>query len=82
MATMNISLPDALKEWAESRVAQGRFSNVSDYVRDLIRREQERLAVIQEVQAELDAGEASGYVEYSRGEIEKSLNMAAGKNAA
>ena len=73
MATMNISLPDALKEWAESRVAQGRFSNVSDYVRDLIRREQERAAFVQEVQAAIDAGIASGIVDYSRDDMMKRL---------
>lgn len=42
MATMNVSLPDAMKEWVESRAATGRWSNASDYVRDLIRRDQER----------------------------------------
>lgn len=43
MATMNISLPDQMKEWVETRVAQsGRYANVSDYMRDLIREEQDR----------------------------------------
>jgi len=82
MATMNISLPDALKEWAESRVAQGRFSTVSDYVRDLIRREQEKAAFIEEAQAAIDEGESSGFVPYSRAEIEKSLGISKGKDAA
>ena len=39
MATMNVSLPDAMKDWVESRAETGRYSNASDYVRDLIRRE-------------------------------------------
>lgn len=82
MATMNISLPDALKEWAESRVAQGRFSTVSDYVRDLIRHEQEKAAFIEEVQAAIDEGEASGFVPYSRAEIEESLGISKDKDAA
>jgi antitoxin ParD1/3/4 len=42
MATMNISLPDRMKEWVESRSEDGRYANSSDYVRDLIRRDQER----------------------------------------
>lgn len=40
MATMNISLPDAMKAWAEEQARGGRYANVSDYVRDLIRRDQ------------------------------------------
>ena len=42
MATMNISLPDQMKEWVEAQSGSGRYSNASDYVRDLIRRDQER----------------------------------------
>ncbi len=42
MATMNVSLPDPLKEWVEDRVKSGRYANASDYVRDLIRRDQEK----------------------------------------
>jgi antitoxin ParD1/3/4 len=38
MAQMNISIPDKLKGWAESRVAEGRYSSTSDYIRDLVRR--------------------------------------------
>ena len=42
MATMNVSLPDPMKEWVEAQSQTGRYSNASDYVRDLIRRDQER----------------------------------------
>ena len=41
MATMNVSLPEPLKDWIEAQVKTGRYANVSDYVRDLIRRDQE-----------------------------------------
>ncbi len=37
MATMNISLPDDLKNAVEARVRSGIYANASDYVRDLIR---------------------------------------------
>jgi len=40
MATMNVSLPDLMKEWVEDQIKTGHFSNASDYVRDLIRRDQ------------------------------------------
>lgn len=43
MAQMNISLPDALKAWAEARVAEGLYSSTSDYVRDLMRRDMSRI---------------------------------------
>ena len=39
MATMNISLPDQMKEWVEAQAESGRYSNASGYVRDLIRRD-------------------------------------------
>lgn len=42
MATMNISLPDQMKEWVERRAANGRYSNSSDVLRDLIREAQDR----------------------------------------
>ena len=34
---MNISLPEALREYVDERVAEGTFANASDYVRALIR---------------------------------------------
>lgn len=40
MATMNISLPDSMREWVESQLATGLYANNSDYVRDLIRKDQ------------------------------------------
>lgn len=59
MAQMNVSLPEALKAWAEARVAEGRYSSTSDYVRDLMRRDQEYAGKLAVLQAELDKGFAS-----------------------
>ncbi len=42
MSTMNVSLPDELKSFIDERVGQGGFGSTSEYVRDLIRRDQER----------------------------------------
>ena len=47
--TLNISLPEALKEHVQKRVAEGAFSNASDFVRALIRldkEQQEKLAAL------------------------------------
>ena len=43
MSTMNISLPDALKSFVDEQVSQGGYGTSSEYVRELIRREQDRL---------------------------------------
>ena len=60
MATMNVSLPDPMKSWVEDQAKDGRFSNVSDYVRDLIRRDQVRQEAISEIQALVVEGVESG----------------------
>ncbi len=37
MQSMNISLPEPLKQFVDGQIAQGRYSSVSEYVRELIR---------------------------------------------
>lgn len=37
MQSMNISLPNPLKQFVDGQIAQGRYSSVSEYVRELIR---------------------------------------------
>jgi antitoxin ParD1/3/4 len=60
MATMNVSLPDRMKSWVEAQAATGRFSNASDYVRDLIRRDQERQEKVERMQRLVDEARARG----------------------
>lgn len=69
MATMNVSLPDPMKDWVEAQTRTGRYSNASDYVRDLIRRDQERAVTLAELQAAIDQGRASGISARSMDEI-------------
>lgn len=57
---MNVSLPDPMKEWVESRAETGRYANASDYVRDLIRKDQERADKIAAMQRLVDEGLESG----------------------
>ena len=57
---MNISIPDQLKGWVESRVAEGRYSSTSDYVRDLVRRDQEAEEARRRLKAAIEEGLASG----------------------
>lgn len=65
MAQMNVSLPEQLKGWVENRVAEGRYSSSSDYVRDLVRRDQEAEEARARLQAAIDEGRASGVSERS-----------------
>ena len=40
MASMNISLPDPMRDYVQNRIDSGQYASVSDYMRDLIRRDQ------------------------------------------
>ena len=42
MGTMNISLPDPLRDFVDEQVEQRGYGTSSEYVRDLIRKDQER----------------------------------------
>jgi antitoxin ParD1/3/4 len=64
MATMNISLPDKMKQWVEDQARTGRFANASDYMRDLIRRDIRRTEGIARLQAEIDKGRAGPFHQY------------------
>jgi len=66
MATLNISMPDSMREWIDAQVAADGYANASDYIRDLVRRDQQeresmRLALI--------GGERSGVSKRSLSDI-------------
>jgi antitoxin ParD1/3/4 len=69
MATMNVSLPEQMKKWIEKQVKTGHYSNVSDYVRDLIRRDQEYLDKRENLIKALIHGENSGISDNSVDDI-------------
>lgn len=77
MATMNVSLPDQMKDWVEAQARSGQYSNSSDYVRDLIRRDQERRARIAHMQGLVDEGLASGVGTRSKDEMFKAARSRA-----
>lgn len=83
MATMNISLPDKLKKWVEKQVKAGSYSNTSDYMRELVRKQKEREEVFAELQALIDEGEASGYRPFDKEAFKTELRLRAStKDAA
>lgn len=77
MATMNVSLPGPMKKWVEDQARTGRYSNASDYVRDLIRRDQEARAMHSELQGHVIAGLRSGPGTRSMEQLRKDARAAA-----
>ena len=86
MATMNISLPEPMKRWVEAQAEDGRYSNSSDYVRDLIRRDQVRREKIAAMQRLIDEARAEPTLEMTMDEILAEVRERAGaelhRNAA
>ena len=78
MATMNISLPDAMKQWVEQQGHSGHYSNSSDYVRDLIRRDYERAVKVARLQALTTEGIQSGAGQRTMAELKAVAKAAAG----
>ena len=63
MATMTVSLPEPMKDWIEAQIRLGDYASVSDYVRDLIRRDRDRREqelTLDAVQQKLAASRQSG----------------------
>lgn len=52
---MNVSLPDELRSYVDEQVEGGRYGSTSEYVRELIRRDQDR----QRLRSLLTAGASS-----------------------
>ncbi len=59
MPTMNVSLTEQLKDFVDSQVNSGRYTSVSEYVRELVRRDQKRQEK-EEVELRLLEGLKSG----------------------
>ena len=59
MATMNISVPDPMKDWVQAQIDDGKYANSSDYVRDLIQKDQQERDKLAALQAAIDLGMGS-----------------------
>jgi antitoxin ParD1/3/4 len=55
MDSMNISLPEPLKQFVDGQISTGRYSSASEYVRELIRADEKRKAE-EELEAKLLEG--------------------------
>ena len=80
MVTMNISLPEKMKAWVEEQAETGKYSNSSDLVRDLIRREQIKAEKIAQLQKLLVEGITSGRGKMTKAELLQSARDQANAN--
>ncbi|HZF45192.1 MAG TPA: type II toxin-antitoxin system ParD family antitoxin [Sphingomonadaceae bacterium] len=64
MGEMSFDFPPELRRWIDMRLAEGRYADAADYVRDLVRRDQEAAEEEAEwLRAMIDEGLASGVVD-------------------
>jgi antitoxin ParD1/3/4 len=74
MTTMNVSLPDELKTFVDTQVNSGGYGSTSEYIRDLIRRAQDRdrlRSALLEGAASPVAATADDYLDTLRARIPK-----------
>jgi antitoxin ParD1/3/4 len=69
MTSLNISLPEALKEYVEAQVSTGDWGTPSEYVRELIRQDKERR--LGDLEASLVAAAKGPKIELSVAEIRR-----------
>ena len=83
MATMNISVPDLMKDWVQAQIDEGKYASSSDYVRDLIRKDQEARDKLAALQAAITLGIESGEAgELDMDAIKKKARQLAGLDTA
>ena len=58
MASMHVSLSEAMKQWVEGQIDGGQYHNASEYIRALIRRDQDGQERLAALRAHLSDGEA------------------------
>jgi antitoxin ParD1/3/4 len=82
MQTMNISLPDPMKQYLEEQVSAGAYSSASEYVRELVRADQKRHAKDQLEQILLNAINSGDPIDVTAemiDEVRKKLRARAGQ---
>lgn len=69
MTSLNISLPEPLKQYVEGQVASGDWGTPSEYIRELIRQDKERR--LHSLEQELIAAAKGPKIELSLNEVRK-----------
>ena len=75
ITSLNISLPEPLKQYVEGQVASGDWGTPSEYIRELIRQDKERR--IHSLEQELIAAAKGPTIKLTVGEIKKKGLLAA-----
>ena len=60
MASMSVSLSDQMRGFIKSRVNSGDYHNESEYIRDLVRKDREKLSAEEKLLSLLRESEQSG----------------------
>jgi len=76
MATLNISLPDAMRQWIDMQIESGLYANASDYMRDLVRHDQRQresltLALIEGERSGISKRKVSGIIAGAKAAIKR-----------
>ena len=83
MDKITISMPEAMSSYVRGRLESGQYGNVSEFFRDLIRRDQERQArAAAELGAMIDRAEASGVSGKSFRQAADDARLTQGEGAA
>ena len=75
-----ITFTEQQDQWMKAKIAGGQFTNDSEYIRDLVRRDQEKTAEIEAIRAALIEGEHSGMSTRTPDDIRKAVQERMRKN--
>ena len=75
-----ITITDKQDMWIKNQIAAGEFTNDSEYIRDLIRRDQARKSEIAAIRAALIEGEESGFSGRTPEEVKQQVRERLQKN--
>ena len=67
MASINISLPDTMRDYVQERIERGQYASASDYFRDLIARDQRAVENEERWLRELDSSISGSLAEMNAG---------------
>jgi antitoxin ParD1/3/4 len=75
-----ITFTEQQDQWIKAKIAGGQFTNDSEYIRDLVRRDQEKNAEIEAIRAALIEGEHSSISTRTPDDIRKAVQKRMRKN--
>ena len=74
MTRLSILMPPALQDWVDARLAEGAYADAAEYLRDLVRRDQEAVEDDRRwVRAMIEEGLASGVVDAEPEDVLKEI---------